>query len=279
MIDYLRNTVTPFVEDEIIDKISLVKQALAYVSTYILKKTTKSLKAVCELCESDHYEDAQIIARSIYESSLTLAYICKPDSERRFGISIITSDELAQLYILHGTEEQKLQRNKYMELEKRGKCTEWINNIKTELYNNHYQAIDQELHLNQTYIALRGQSERYLVEKNKRDCHTKKTWNLLTLRGSAELLGDPYESDYHFAYWSVSQMAHASVLASFSYYKEPKTTPADMLPPLILGFSYYWRIADNVNSAFKLALDDKINRIGDGFIKLYHEMPESAELR
>jgi len=278
MIEYLKKEVTTFVGNGIVSIIAPVTQALAYVSTFILKKSTKSLKAICELCESGYYEDAQIIARSIFEDSLTLAYICSADSDRRGGISIITSDEFAQLYILHGTEEQKKKRDHWKGLEEKGKCKDWIEGIKSNSNYEDFQKRYDGLRSHYRYPDLREQAKRYLVMKNRKDCRNEKTWNLLSIRGSAELVGDPYECDYHFLYWSISQLAHSSALGSFGYYRESKTVAVEMLPPLILGFAYYLRIAKNVNGVFKLGLDDKLNQIEANFVKLYNETPESAEL-
>lgn len=82
ILKFIKEDFIYFVEDKIVPKVYLVEgDALKITADFILRKSTKTLKAVCELCLKGYGEDAQVLGRTILENFLTLAFICKSNSK------------------------------------------------------------------------------------------------------------------------------------------------------------------------------------------------------
>ena len=52
---------------------------IAKVSDFFLRKATKTIDAICVLCEAGFPEDALVLGRTIFELSLHLKWIASPD--------------------------------------------------------------------------------------------------------------------------------------------------------------------------------------------------------
>src|SRR6266849_3701706 len=82
LLRFIKDDFIHFVEHKIMPKEHpLETDALKIVADFILKKSTKTLKAICDLCSKGYGEDAQMLGRAIFENALNLAFICKPDSK------------------------------------------------------------------------------------------------------------------------------------------------------------------------------------------------------
>ena len=64
MIKFVRDEVIRFVDLEVLPRTSKPYNALQIIADFILRKTTKSLKAICELSLAGYGEDAQILGRT-----------------------------------------------------------------------------------------------------------------------------------------------------------------------------------------------------------------------
>jgi len=63
-----------------VTSIEHMNNPLAKVSDFFLRKSTKTLDAICVLCEAGFPEDALVLGRTIFELSLHLKWIALPDS-------------------------------------------------------------------------------------------------------------------------------------------------------------------------------------------------------
>ena len=154
MIKFVRDEVLGFVDLEVLPRTLKPHNALQITADFILRKTTRSLKAICELCLSGYGEDAQILGRTIFELSLTLAFITKPSQTN--GQADISSEELAELYVLHGSEEQVRMQQRISKIQKLDKCKEWNVDLSHEnAAEADYKKIIKD------YLALRGKLINY----------------------------------------------------------------------------------------------------------------------
>ncbi len=97
---------------------------LAVVSDYFLRKSTKTLDAMCVLCETGFAEDALILGRTIFEMAVHLRTIATPDSieERRLR---------AQCFIYDGDRQRVEKLKELTKLKEQGKCLSWIADIES----------------------------------------------------------------------------------------------------------------------------------------------------
>ncbi len=269
MINYIKNDVITWVNDNILPATSKPANAAQIVARFLLEKCTKSLNAVCELCSNDFGEDALIIARSIYENALTLAYICKPYSDVELS-KFISSEELARIYILYGFKEQLSKQDQISKLNQDGKCKEW------EIDIDDYHGKKQVREDNETVAKLITELDK-LRDKSKQFMRTQpkmkpksNEWNLLSLKNTAAIVGAPYECDYHYIYWSVSHLVHPSPLGGF-YYANRAGAIDSINHALLFGYNYYSKLLFNVNKIFALGQEKVVQAREDRFVVLYNE--------
>ena len=81
LLRLIRDDLIHFVENKIMPRLEPKRDALKITADFILKKSTKTLKAVCELSSKGYGEDAQVLGRTIFENALNLAFISNSDSK------------------------------------------------------------------------------------------------------------------------------------------------------------------------------------------------------
>lgn len=256
MIKFVRDEILGFVESEILPRTSNARSGLEISADFVLRKTSRSLKASCGLCLAGFGEDAQILGRTIFELSLTLAFITKP---LEMKLTDISSEDLARLYILHDTEEQIRMQQRIESIQSKNKCKDWDFNLTHE---NSAKRDHDTIH--KDFLLLRDKLCNYF-EKNNIKHSRERNWNYMSLEETAQFIGEPIECQYYYVYWLVSNLVHPSTLGSSSYYKE---IPAEVERGLILGFNSFWRVLTMTNQIFRLNLDQEIDEFGSKFAQL-----------
>jgi len=257
MIKFVRDEILGFVESGVLPRTSKACSGLEISADFVLRKTSRSLKAICDLCLAGFGEDAQILGRTIFELSLTLAFITKPLEMRE--LKDISSEDLARLYILHGNEEQRRMQQRIEGIKSQNKCKDWDFNLTHES-----SAKGDHARIQKDFLLLRDKLRMYL-EKNNIKHSREQNWNYMTLNETAQFIGEPIECQYYYVYWMVSNLVHPSTLGSSSYYKE---TPGEVERGLILGINCFWRVLTMTNQIFKLDLDRQIVEFGSKFAQL-----------
>jgi hypothetical protein len=157
---------------------------IAVVCDFFLRKSTKTLKAICTLCETGFSEDALILGRTIFELGLHLQTIASADSvEKR--------QHNAQCFIYDGERQRQLKLNELEELKRQGKCLSWINEFE----------------------ALTSVAETVAMPDGFIQPPSK-------LNRMASKLGGDWECLYRIIYWSVSTLTHPSGLGSHTYIQD-----------------------------------------------------------
>ncbi|MCI0735387.1 MAG: DUF5677 domain-containing protein [Beijerinckiaceae bacterium] len=153
---------------------------LAKVSDFFLRKATKTLDAICVLCEAGFPEDALVLGRTIFELSLHLKWIALPD--------LIEQQRLrAESFIYDGDRQRVEKLNGLGKLKQQGKCIWWITQIEDT------------------------KPDLQTIPKPKNFIPLKK------LKDMATDLGDPWECWYLYTYGSVSKLVHPSGSGSHTY--------------------------------------------------------------
>jgi hypothetical protein len=156
---------------------------LAVVSYFFLYKSTKTLDAIRVLGETEHAEDALVLARTVFELAMYLHWIASPDTvEKR--------RQRAESFIYDGDRQRVVKLKELEALKQQGKCLSWINDI--EALNPVFETI--------------AMPANFAPLKNLKDMATE--------------LGGEWEGWYHFVYWSTSKLVHPSGLGSHSYLQE-----------------------------------------------------------
>lgn len=258
LLRLIRDDLIHFVENKIMPRLEPKRDALKITADFILKKSTKTLKAVCDLCSKGYGEDAQVLGRTIFENALNLPFICNPDSKEM-------RDCLASLFILHEPKERQNMQEQIEWFKREGKCIKWIGDLEKEESSLDKQELDNEESLRKKTLELRdnyiSNFEEYLSNMNKRP-NRKNSWNLITIKDMSEIVGEPYECDYRFIYWSLSKLVHPSALGSPSYYgvSYPSDEFGETGRALEISFVYYQRIVFMVDKIFELGFAEEINR-------------------
>jgi hypothetical protein len=154
---------------------------LAVVSFF--RKATKTLDAICVLCETNFPEDALVLGRTLYELCVHLQTVAAPDSieQQRFR---------AECFIYEGDRQRVEKLKELTTLKQQGKCLSWITDI--EALNPVFETIDMPAN--------------FVRPKNLK-------------RMATELDGE-WECWYHFLYWSVSSLTHPSGIGSHTYIRD-----------------------------------------------------------
>lgn len=158
---------------------------IAIVSDFFLRKATKTLDAICILCEAGFAEDALVLGRTIFELSLHLQTIASASS-------IEQRQHKARCFIYDGDRERVAKLKRLAELRKQGKCLSWIKDI--EASNPVFKTITMP----------------------KDFVRPKKIWEMASELGKTESGGE-WECWYFFLYWSLSNLTHPSGIGSHTY--------------------------------------------------------------
>jgi Family of unknown function (DUF5677) len=145
------------------------------LASVFVAAATPTLEAICALIKRGFGQDAQVLARTLFERALYLAYIYRAP----------TSGEItarAESFVVKGLTDQKLWRDDMAKLKKQGKCLSLIAELEA--------AAPTEIE----------------------ETDTGKAAQLPKIRKMAEALGEPYECDYHFLYRSISKSVHPTAI-------------------------------------------------------------------
>jgi hypothetical protein len=163
--------------------ISTKDNPLAVVCVFFLRKATKSLDAICSLCEAGFHEDALVLARVIFEHGLNAQYMAAK-------LTLAESSNAALSFIYDGDEQRVTRLAHLMKLKSEGKCLSWISEIEA---SNPVQAQTMQKPAN---------FDKKSLEKMALD------------------VGGEWGCWYHFLYWSVSKLTHPSGLGSHTYLED-----------------------------------------------------------
>ncbi len=94
----------------------------AIISDFFLRKATKTLDAMCMLCEAGFAEDALVLGRTIFELSVHLQTIASPESVEQRRLK-------AECFIYDGDRQRVGKLKEMAELKQQGKCLSWISEI------------------------------------------------------------------------------------------------------------------------------------------------------
>ncbi|MGO8755254.1 MAG: DUF5677 domain-containing protein [Gallionellaceae bacterium] len=185
-----------------------VRDRLGFI---FLERTTTTLRAICALNELNFGEEAIVLARTIFEFSIRLAYIylATTDSEK---------DARAKAFIARGYEDRQQRQKQIIALKAEGKCLDLIKDLEAAAPVN-FQVPTEEI------------SEAFPNEQRM-----------------AKELKEPYECDWHFLYWSVSKMAHPTAINLLGSSEIDGDPWGDGGRALLTAFNYHYRLATIVCS-------------------------------
>jgi len=271
LLRFIKDNFIHFAGNKIMPKVHPVKgDALKITADFILRKTTKTMKAVCDLCSKGYGEDAQVLGRTIFENAINLTFVCKPDFKE-------TRDCLASLYILHSAKEQQNKQRGIEELKKKGKCKEWIEDLEKGKSSLDKQELMEGASTKEVLEAAEKCLKEYLRKLGKKP-KDKRSWSSISLKDMSEIVGEPYECYYHFIYWSLSKLVHPSTLGSSSYHgvSHPSDEFGETGRALQISFDCYWRIVFMVDKIFELGFEEEINQVGQAVWELVENRLEKA---
>lgn len=245
-----------FVDDKmkpVITK-SLNKQGISnfdLVNIFLFAKSTKTFRALFILCHQHYGEDAAILARSILENLINLAYIEKEASEDR-----------AELFVGYSI----LDNKKKVESIKNDPSFEKLD-IEKKFNNNLGKNLELSIKIHKTECKRIKKAGRYDIKKH--------SWSCLSIKDMAIETGlkSPY---YDKVYWLISQFTHPHAGGSKGYlYKDKDGLTINDLPSeiwaeesLVVGFDCYSRILYLFNEIFRLGLEDEIKKIEKKYLKI-----------
>jgi Family of unknown function (DUF5677) len=199
-----------------VTSIPYINNPLAIVSDLFFRKATKTFDAICILCEMGFAEDALVLGRTIFELCLHLLTIASPGS-------IEQRHHKAECFIYDGDRQRVEKLKELQKLKQQGKCLSWITEI--EAQNPVFET-----------VAI---PDGFVRPKK--------------LKAMATELGDPWESWYHFLYWSISNLTHPSGLGSDTYLQ--KSDPEEeVASPIALALTMHYFLTDTVLSLLDLEM-------------------------
>lgn len=188
------------------------------LSNFFLIKANQHLEAICALLNAGLGEDAQIIARTLFEHSLHLAYVAAPDDEAE-------RERRAEHFAYDGDRQRGEKARELERLRVEGRVGPMMAEIMAE-------AVRIE--------PVRSAPPDFLGVPN--------------LKQIAISLGDPYEDQYHVIYWGLSKIAHPSALGAHGYLDEEPEGDA-LHEALAWAFPTHF---DILRKALELAEDRKV---------------------
>src|SRR5260370_14093786 len=181
---------------------------LAVVGDYFLRKSTKTLDAICVLCEVDCPEDALVLGRTIFELAVHMLTIASPESVEERLLK-------ARSFIYDGDRQRVAKLNELAKLKQQGKCLSWIKDIESQ--NPVYETVA----IPADFVSLK---------------------NLKTM---ATDLGGDWECWYHFLYWSISKLTHPSGLGSHTY-MDDSDHDAEVLRAISIALTMHYFLTDAI---------------------------------
>jgi Family of unknown function (DUF5677) len=209
--------------NEILPVVSAVPKEdnpLAIVSHYFVLKATKTLDAICVLCETKFGEDALVLARTLLELGLHLQTIAAPEDE-------VVRRQRATSFIYDGDRQRDEKMRDLAALKAQGKCMSWIADLEAS-----------------------GASFQPVAPMPPDFARPRK------LKQMATELGGEWECYYHIVYWSISKLAHPSGLGSHTYFSSGSADEEDVSRAISLGVTMHYLMT--VAALNLLSLDNLI---------------------
>lgn len=243
-----------FVDDKIKPAIieSLNKQGISSfdsVDIFLFTKSTKTFRALFILCHQKYGEDAAVLARSILENLINLAYIKKGGSRRR-----------AKLFSIYSFIARKKFMNNNPDVGKR---------IDKEFYHRHGKS------LRTAEAFYKKECARIKKKYGRRD---NNRWSCLSIKEMCGAVGKKFKKFYYNkVYRKLCQFSHPDVDGSKGYFYEDKDgLTINDLPngiwveeSLVVGFDCYSRILYLFNEIFRLGFEDEIKKIEKKYLKIF----------
>lgn len=210
---------------------------IAVVCDFFLRKSTKTLDAICILCETGFAEDALVLARTIFELGLHLQTIASGDSlEKR--------RHKAQCFIFEG-ERQRQEKLKWLaELKKQGKCLSWINEIEAS------SPVSESMTMPKDFVQ------------------PKSSLKVMASDLSSDPSEEEWECWYHFIYWSLSNLAHPNGLGSHSYIRDRDQEEEASIAVTVALTMHYFLTKCVLNMLGLESLRPQLDECAKGFISL-----------
>lgn len=237
-----------------------MKDFLQHVSIFLFAKSTKTFRALIVLCSEGYGQDAAILARSMLENIINLAYINKDDKQNRAKLFITYSliNREGKVGQIKSNQNLRKYYNKDIEKKFMQKFGKYLSEAK-EIRDKEYKKIKK----------IKG--------KNK---ISKYSWSHLSIKEMIkEFDNEKCEFEnlyYNQVYWLVSQFSHPDINSSVNYVEEKngsilvKDMPNNnwVEQSLVLGFDYYSKILRLINEIFELGLDSKIKVLEEEYLKI-----------
>jgi Family of unknown function (DUF5677) len=208
------------IDKEIFPRVTGTEQTnnpIAKVGDLFLRKATKTLDAMCVLCEVGFAEDALVLGRTIFELAVHLRSIVSPDSLEQRRLK-------AECFIYDGDRQRVAKLNELAKLKQQGKCHSWITGIESK--NPVFETIPIP--------------KNFVRPKNLKEMATE--------------LGGEWECWYHFLYWSISNITHPSGISSQTYIRDfdKEAQEAEISQAITLALSMHYFLTDSVLSLLDL---------------------------
>jgi hypothetical protein len=198
-----------------INSIPYENNSLAVVSDHFFGRATKTLDAICVLCELGFAEEALILGRTIFELSVYLKNIALPDRVEQRQIR-------ATSFIYDRDHRQRAERlKKWQNLKAQGKCLQFITPIEAQNPDLYTSTQPPE-----NFVPLKN-FERMAIE-----------------------LGEPWECWYHFLYASLSQLVHPS--GSGSSHMQDAAHDKEISEALSISTTMHYYLTDAVLTLLNL---------------------------
>jgi Family of unknown function (DUF5677) len=150
------------------------------ISEYFLYKATKTLDAICLLCDGRFAQDAMILGRTILELCIHLWSVAAADTAEQ-------RQQRAESLIYDGERQRVEMFTRLKKLKEQGKCLLWIDDLEAQ------HAAFETVNMPPTFARPKS------------------------LKDTATQIGGEIECWYHIIYWSVSNLIHPSSIGSHSY--------------------------------------------------------------
>ena len=113
--------------------------------------------------------------------------------------------------------------------------------------------------------------------------HAEKDWeDFPNEKRMAKELGEPYECDWFFLYWSMSKIAHPTAMNLLATSQIDTNPSGDGERALLVGFTNHYRIAEIVCSALGTpgnALKEHLDLKAKGFLTLANAIPTNGKCK
>lgn len=217
--------------------------------TGLFAKSTKTFRALFILCHQCYGEDAAILARSLLENVINLAYIRKSDSKHRAKLFALYSLVANDNFIKENPE------------------------ISVRISREFYKKWEKGFKIAQTFH--KKECRRI---KNKYSKSNDRSWSGMSVKKMCTIVGKRFNKLYYNKiYWKLCQFSHSdnNALCSYIFEQNDNIIINDMPSKswveesLILGFDCYYRVINLINEIFKLDFKNDLEKIEKEYVKIF----------